>query len=77
MIYSLAILLSIPIQLFPALRIMETLAFSPSQSGKLDTKVKWEKNGFRLLVVLGCAGIAQVGARDLDKFVSFVGCFAW
>ena len=74
-LYSLAILLSTPLQLFPALRILETALFV--KSGKTSLKVKWTKNAFRLLVVLICVGVSIFGAKDLDKFVSFVGSCAW
>lgn len=70
-----AILLSIPLQLFPAVRIMENGLFT--RSGKLDPRVKWQKNAFRCVVVAGCTLISWLGAADLDKFVAFVGSFAW
>lgn len=70
-----AILLSTPLQLFPAIRIMENFLFT--RSGKTSTKVKWEKNGFRALTVVACYLISWAGASDLDKFVSFIGSFAW
>lgn len=70
-----AILLSTPLQLFPAIRIMENGLFS--KSGKTDYKIKWEKNFFRFIIVFFCVGISWLGARDLDKFVAFVGSFAW
>ncbi|CAE6423496.1 unnamed protein product [Rhizoctonia solani] len=73
-LYSLAILLSTPLQLFPALRILETALFV--KSGKTSLRVKWTKNLFRLFVVLGCVGVSIFGAKDLDKFVSFVGSCA-
>jgi len=73
-LYSVAILLSVPLQLFPAVRIMENGLFE--RSGKADTRVKWTKNMFRFCVVIFCAGLSWVGASDLDKFVSFVGSFA-
>jgi len=76
LIYSLAIMLSIPVQLFPALRIMETAIFNSGISGKISKKIKWEKNGFRAVIVVVCACISWLGSDDLDKFVSFVGCFA-
>ncbi|KAJ7592845.1 vacuolar amino acid transporter 4 [Mycena floridula] len=72
--YSLAILLSVPLQLFPAVRIMENGLFT--RSGKVDTRVKWLKNAFRAGIVLLCALISWIGAADLDKFVAFIGCFA-
>ena len=75
LLYALAILLSIPLQLFPAIRIMEQGLFE--KSGKNDPYVKWQKNIFRLLTVIACALISWGGASDLDKFVSLIGSFAW
>jgi len=72
-LYSMAILLSAPLQLFPALRIIENALWT--KSGKMDLWVKWQKNGFRVSMVLGCVMISWAGVRDLDKFVSFVGSF--
>ncbi|KAJ4468587.1 transmembrane amino acid transporter protein-domain-containing protein [Lentinula edodes] len=72
--YSLAILLSVPLQLFPAIRIMENGLFT--RSGKSDTRVKWMKNLFRFATVIVTGCISTLGAKDLDKFVAFVGCFA-
>ncbi|KAJ3994330.1 vacuolar amino acid transporter 4 [Lentinula boryana] len=72
--YSLAILLSVPLQLFPAIRIMENGLFT--RSGKADTRVKWMKNIFRFATVIVTACVSLAGANDLDKFVAFVGCFA-
>lgn len=74
-LYSIAIMLSTPLQLFPAVRIMEQSIFSLS-SGKYNTTVKWQKNIFRSLTVLGCSVISWLGAKDLDKFVSLVGSLA-
>ncbi|PVG04470.1 hypothetical protein CPB86DRAFT_748063 [Serendipita vermifera] len=73
-LYSLAILLSAPLQLFPALRIMENWLFT--RSGKVSMVVKWQKNFFRLCLVLGTYLVSWFGASDLDKFVAFVGSFA-
>ncbi|KAF7724540.1 neutral amino acid transporter [Apophysomyces ossiformis] len=70
-LYALAICLSIPLQLFPAIRIVENALFT--RSGKHNPIVKWQKNAFRLLVVLVCSSIAIAGSADLDKFVSLVG----
>ncbi|TFK28153.1 vacuolar amino acid transporter 4 [Coprinopsis marcescibilis] len=72
--YALAILLSVPLQLFPAVRILENGIFSTS--GKGDSKVKWYKNLFRFGMVVLCSLISWAGAADLDKFVAFVGSFA-
>jgi proton-coupled amino acid transporter len=73
-LYSLAILLSTPLQIFPAIRITENELFT--KSGKYNPYIKWQKNVFRFFVVMLCAGIAWFGANDLDKFVSVVGSFA-
>ena len=73
-LYSLAILLSTPLQLFPAIRIMENELFS--KSGKYNPYIKWQKNIFRFILVMICAMVAWGGAGDLDKFVSLVGSFA-
>lgn len=73
-LYSLAILLSTPLQLFPAIRIMENELFT--RSGKYNPFIKWKKNGFRFFLVMVCAIVAWGGADDLDKFVSLVGSFA-
>ncbi|KIY45508.1 hypothetical protein FISHEDRAFT_76685 [Fistulina hepatica ATCC 64428] len=75
-LYSLAIMLSEPLQLFPAIRIMENGLFSSRHSGKGNPRVKWMKNMFRFAVVFVAAFISWVGAADLDKFVALVGCFA-
>jgi solute carrier family 36 (proton-coupled amino acid transporter) len=73
-LYSLAILLSTPLQLFPAIRIMENELFT--RSGKYNRWIKWKKNVFRFVLVMFCAMVAWVGAADLDKFVALVGSFA-
>ena len=73
-LYSLAILLSTPLQLFPAIRIMENELFT--RSGKHNRYIKWKKNGFRFCLVMLCAFIAWGGAGDLDKFVSLIGSVA-
>lgn len=73
-IYSLAILLSTPMQIFPAITIMEKGIFKAS--GKFSKGIKWRKNLFRFAIVMLSALIAWVGANDLDKFVALVGSFA-
>lgn len=74
LLYSLAILLSTPLQLFPAIRILENAIFI--RSGKHDTTIKWQKNVFRFLLVFFTAFVAWGGADDLDKFVALIGSFA-
>ncbi|KAK9369523.1 transmembrane amino acid transporter protein-domain-containing protein [Lipomyces kononenkoae] len=73
-IYAMAILLSTPLQLFPAIRIMENAWFI--KSGKHDLLAKWQKNFFRMAVVLVTAFVAWGGADDLDKFVALIGSLA-
>ncbi|KAI0124221.1 transmembrane amino acid transporter protein-domain-containing protein [Xylariales sp. AK1849] len=73
-LYSLAILLSTPLQIFPAIKITENALFT--RSGKYNPYIKWQKNGFRFFIVFVCAFIAWVGADNLDKFVALVGNFA-
>uniref|UniRef100_A0A8H7KC16 Amino acid transporter transmembrane domain-containing protein n=1 Tax=Bionectria ochroleuca TaxID=29856 RepID=A0A8H7KC16_BIOOC len=73
-LYSLAILLSTPLQIFPAIRIVETELFT--RSGKYNPYIKWQKNSFRFFVVGLCSAIAWGGADHLDKFVALVGNFA-
>lgn len=74
LLYSLAILLSTPLQLFPAIRILENGLFV--RSGKHDTRIKWQKNIFRFFLVFFTAFVAWGGADDLDKFVALIGSFA-
>lgn len=76
LLYALAILLSTPLQMFPAIRILEHWTFPSSLSGKYNPRVKWLKNYFRTGVVIVTIAIAWVGANDLDKFVSLVGSLA-
>jgi len=73
-LYSLAILLSTPLQIFPAIKISENALFT--KSGKYNPYIKWQKNIFRFFVVAVCALIAWGGADNLDKFVALVGNFA-
>ncbi|KAJ9095765.1 hypothetical protein QFC19_007478 [Naganishia cerealis] len=73
-LYTVAIILSLPLQLFPAVRIMENGLFT--KSGKHNPQVKWQKNTFRAMTVLGCSLISWAGASNLDGFVSFIGSFA-
>jgi solute carrier family 36 (proton-coupled amino acid transporter) len=75
-IYSLAILLSTPLQFFPAIEITSKAIFSKTKTGKTNPFTKWKKNIFRFFMVVVCATIAWVGADDLDKFVALVGSFA-
>ncbi|OMJ11370.1 Vacuolar amino acid transporter 3 [Smittium culicis] len=73
-LYSIAIIFSVPLQLFPAIRILETKIFA--RSGKRNSTVKWEKNSFRLIICLFIAIISTVISEKLDEFVSIIGSFA-
>lgn len=74
--YALAIMLSVPLQLLPAIRLMESRIFKKLPSGKVDSKTKWYKNIFRIFVTLITTTIAYFGSANLDLFVSFIGSFA-
>lgn len=74
-LYSLAVLVGTPVQLFPAMRIIEGSLFG-HLSGKRDTMTKWKKNAFRTGIVCVCGIISALGAADLDKFVALIGSFA-
>ena len=73
-IYSLAILFSVPLQLFPAIRILEAGLFT--RSGKGNSIVKWQKNAFRFSLTILVVGVAIFGSNNLDLFVSLIGSFA-
>ncbi|KAH8730853.1 transmembrane amino acid transporter protein-domain-containing protein [Phaeosphaeriaceae sp. PMI808] len=74
-LYSMAVLVGTPVQLFPALRTIELKLFGRA-SGKQSNLTKWKKNGFRTLLVLFTGAVAAGGASDLDKFVALIGSFA-
>jgi solute carrier family 36 (proton-coupled amino acid transporter) len=75
-LYSCAILLSIPLQIFPAIEITSQQLFGLGRTGKWNPYIKWKKNFLRFGMVIFCAAVAWLGANDLDKFVSIVGSFA-
>ncbi|KAF2429045.1 hypothetical protein EJ08DRAFT_635872 [Tothia fuscella] len=74
-LYSLAVLIGTPVQLFPAIRILEAKLFK-YKSGKKDSATKWRKNGFRTLLVVLCTAISIAGSANLDRFVALIGSFA-
>lgn len=74
LLYAIAILFSTPLQLFPAVRLIEQKLFT--KTGKRSYKVKWEKNFMRFLFVILTTSVAIYGGQNLDLFVSLVGCFA-
>lgn len=84
-LYSLAVFLTAPLQLFPAIKILEGLVFNSSMffkngklynSGKFNNKIKWLKNIFRMLFIGAVCILAYFNFDHIDKFVAFNGCFA-
>lgn len=92
-LYSCAVFLTAPLQLFPAVKIGESTLFGflvsadykgfkdedgrlYHGSGKYSTNIKWLKNLFRALFVIVICTLAYVNSKNIDKFVSFNGCFA-
>lgn len=82
--YSLAIMLSTPLQLFPAIGIIENKLFYDKNILKKNKRLnegerfelKWKKNTLRTSIVIFTIMLAYLGFNSLDKFVSIVGCFA-
>jgi proton-coupled amino acid transporter len=74
-LYAIAVMVGEPVQLFPAIRIIEGKIFG-HRSGKRELWTKWKKNMFRTVLVLLVGLIAAVGATNLDKFVALIGSFA-
>lgn len=75
-IYALAVLIGNPVQLFPAMRILEGRIFGHRVSGKKSAAMKWKKNAFRAALVVVCCGIAIGGSANLDRFVALIGSVA-
>jgi proton-coupled amino acid transporter len=73
--YALAVLVGNPVQLFPAIRIIEAKIFG-HHSGKKDLITKWKKNAFRTSMVAVCVGISIAGSGNLDRFVALIGSVA-
>jgi len=74
-LYSMAVLFGNPVQLFPAIRILEGKLLG-HLSGKKDTPAKWKKNAFRAFLVIVCTAVSIGGASNLDRFVALIGSFA-
>ncbi|KIW93773.1 uncharacterized protein Z519_05088 [Cladophialophora bantiana CBS 173.52] len=72
LLYALAVMAGTPVQLFPALRILEGKMFG-HRSGKRDMSIKWKKNGFRTVLIVLCALVAILGSSNLDTFVALIG----
>lgn len=74
-LYALAVLIGNPVQLFPAMRILEGRIFG-KRSGKKDLLTKWKKNAFRTSLVVVCCAISIGGSTNLDRFVALIGSVA-
>jgi solute carrier family 36 (proton-coupled amino acid transporter) len=74
-LYSIAVLVGNPVQLFPAVRILEGKLFG-RLSGKNNRKVQWKKNFFRFGMVILCTIVSILGSANLDRFVALIGSFA-
>jgi len=74
-LYSIAVLAGAPVQLFPAIRILEGRLFGHT-SGKRSLGTKWKKNAFRSFLVFIVGGISIVGTGNLDRFVALIGSVA-
>lgn len=75
-LYSIAVLVGNPVQLFPAIRILENRIFRRATPGSKSTATKWKKNAFRTFLAVLCCCISILGANDLDRFVALIGSFA-
>ncbi|KAK5092279.1 hypothetical protein LTR24_005416 [Lithohypha guttulata] len=75
-LYSMAVLVGNPVQIFPAIRILENKVFKRSTPGSKSSATKWKKNAFRTFLACLCGGVSILGANDLDRFVALIGSFA-
>ncbi|KAL2166626.1 hypothetical protein VTG60DRAFT_2445 [Thermothelomyces hinnuleus] len=75
-LYALAVLVGTPVQLFPAIRILEGGLLGHARSGKGSLRTKWVKNLLRLAVVALCGLLSVAGTGNLDRFVALIGSVA-
>ncbi|KAL2143054.1 hypothetical protein VTI28DRAFT_394 [Corynascus sepedonium] len=75
-LYAVAVLVGTPVQLFPALRIIEGGLLGHMRSGKGSLRTKWVKNAFRLAIVAICGLVSVAGTGNLDRFVALIGSVA-
>merc|ERR1712113_489303 len=68
--FSITMLASFPLQLLPAIRIVEGLFLQPSRPNTCDKHIK---SAFRFVAVLLVACVSLLGATSLDHFVSLIG----
>ncbi|KAJ2557018.1 hypothetical protein EV175_001613 [Coemansia sp. RSA 1933] len=72
LLYSLAIVFTVPLMMFPVIRILEQALF-PRRSGKRNPVVKMQKNAFRTLTLLAAIVVSIVGVEKLDRLVAIIG----
>ncbi|OWZ14116.1 Amino Acid/Auxin Permease [Phytophthora megakarya] len=70
--YSLALVLSYPLMLYPVINILESNLFPYK---RVKGFWRWKKNGFRFALVCLTAVIGYLGKEELDNFVSIIGGF--
>ncbi|KAJ1738330.1 hypothetical protein LPJ78_005696 [Coemansia sp. RSA 989] len=75
LLYSLAILFTTPLMMFPVVRILEQALF-PRRSGKRNRAVKMQKNFFRTLLLVLVMVVSVVGVERVDRLVAIIGGFA-
>lgn len=68
MLYVLAIALTFPLAVYPAIRITESSAFGNK------TGLKWTKNVYRAFLVSFLAFLSWAANNNLEKVVALVGC---
>jgi len=70
--YVMALLLTYPVALFPAVRIIEPKIFKDRKS----LTIKWRKNALRVALVGVTVGVAIGGADQFDNFIGLIGGLA-
>lgn len=71
--YALVVVLTFPLQLLPAIRIIEANFFKPRAERPVPMRQKVEKSAFRSAFVLLLAAAAYLGQSSFDHFVSLIG----
>ncbi|TYZ65282.1 hypothetical protein PybrP1_013189 [[Pythium] brassicae (nom. inval.)] len=70
--YSLALVLTYPLMLYPVVKILESYVFAHR---RVKGYWRWQKNAFRFALVCLTAAIAYFGKDQLDNFVALIGGF--
>ena len=68
--YCVSVLFTFPLMMVPVVKILEAKVFDG------DSDNMWRKNGFRVLLVILCLGIAIAANKSLEHFVSIIGSLA-